>query len=650
MARIAAVLAAVFVTAGPATADHLQAHLEQPLQEISHTVDVRIEDGVATYVVQRQFKNTGGTADEVRLEIALPDGAVATGLRIRAKRTWHSGELLARDVAAARYQELTGRGVYDPKDPALLFWMATGTLFLQVFPVMPRSVSTVEYTLTAPTKYEAGRYHITYPRAVPQDREDLALVDPVITVRSDKTIPAVTLPRAGDPDADAQAKLAIAPAAITLWNARLGGIVASPQHAFARLELDAAPQISALPKRAQVVFALDLSYSAAKTLPAQLAIVRAYLGHLPDAEVELVAYRRTAVRVFGRFVAATTIDHAIEAAMQRGAFASGNGSALDEGARVAAAALTGRVGPHRIVMTTDELVRGSLRDDAIAALAGLDPATVVHVVVPQVEGDLAIMPATTAPLAAIVDGHHGIYAQLTGLAAQLPRELPKVVLELVRPTRIDRLTATGGFKVADTLAEGEGLRLFEDRPAAAPTKLTINGFLWNDPVRLEVGRSAVFDRATAGYVFGEAMHHSLTDAEMTVVAKAARAVSPVTSYLAIEPGVRPSTIGLPGGGATGWGTIGSGRYGTVGGGSHTSGRQQPDLQSLIGTKACVAAHRPAAGWGVKLAVDTTLDEVVDVRILDGSGAFATCLVEAAWAVRLDARFDLPHESFVVDLF
>jgi hypothetical protein len=125
----------------------------------------------------------------------------------------------------------------------------------------------------------------------------------------------------------------------------------------------------------------------------------------------------------------------------------------------------------------------------------------------------------------------------------------------------------------------------------------------------------------------------------------------VTSYLAIEPGVRPSKIGLPHGGGTGWGTIGTGRYGTLGvGGVSRGGRPQPDLQSLIDTKACIKTHRPATGWGVKLWIETTHDEIVDVQLQNGSGPLAACLVEAAWAVRLDHRFDMQREVFHVDLF
>src|SRR5262249_6512678 len=147
-----------------AHADVLHATRGQPLAEVTHTVDIRIEDGVATYRVRRVFANPGLVADEAGLAIDLPAGAAATGLRIRAHDTWFDGELMERDRAAALYPELTGLGAYKPKDPALLQWQWADKLYLQVFPVMPGGVSTVEYTLTVPTRYDAGRYWVSYPR------------------------------------------------------------------------------------------------------------------------------------------------------------------------------------------------------------------------------------------------------------------------------------------------------------------------------------------------------------------------------------------------------------------------------------------------------------------------------------------------------
>jgi hypothetical protein len=65
-------------------------------------------DGVAVYKVRRVFANAGTVADEAGLEIDLPYGAAATGLRIRARSRWYDGELLEReDGLFARLHQLS---------------------------------------------------------------------------------------------------------------------------------------------------------------------------------------------------------------------------------------------------------------------------------------------------------------------------------------------------------------------------------------------------------------------------------------------------------------------------------------------------------------------------------------------------------------
>jgi hypothetical protein len=93
--------------------------------------------------------------------------------------------------------------------------------------------------------------------------------------------------------------------------------------------------------------------------------------------------------------------------------------------------------------------------------------------------------------------------------------------------------------------------------------------------------SPAFSRVAAAFVFGEDRHGELSREEMLALAFFGRAVSPVTSYLAIEPGVRPSRIGIVGrgeGSGTGAGFgAGSGRMG--------GGRTPPNLAAAAGRQA-----------------------------------------------------------------
>ena len=147
-------------------------------------MDVTIENGTSKMVVRRTFENRGERTDEASLRIQLPPGAAVTGLRIKAGKVWHAGQLMERDKAAALYRELTGIGPHAPKDPAILFWVWADRVHLRIFPVLAGKRSLVEYTLTVPTAYENGRYSVTYPRA------GSGLATPKVKIRAPANSPA----------------------------------------------------------------------------------------------------------------------------------------------------------------------------------------------------------------------------------------------------------------------------------------------------------------------------------------------------------------------------------------------------------------------------------------------------------------------------
>ncbi|HUQ04430.1 MAG TPA: proprotein convertase P-domain-containing protein [Kofleriaceae bacterium] len=798
-------------TTTSATADELESALGEKLFEASHSVDVTVSDGIAIYKVRRVFANPGKVADEARLEIDLPYGAAATGLRIRARSQWFDGELMEAEKAAALYQELTGKGVWKPKDPALLYWRWADKLAMQVFPVLPGSTSTVEYTLTVPTRYSGGRVFLSYPRQSAEVAPNLAtpvlrvrpawadattmmkvdgirsatdapivLAPPVMpewleaiphedsasyvastievkdtaatraifttakltidiehTYKSDLRVALYTpanvridvfdgngggdndvrgafdlaLPsktkgagvwrlvvsdqaaldagslerwtlQLGDgkvvklaaadtpvfiPDAPESASdggvamIELAPPAIDVVTTRLGKVVASPAHAFGRLEVDTAPQLRPLPKAAQVVFAVDASHSMGPDgIAMQLKVVRAYLSHVPDAQVEIVLYRRQATRLFGTFVPATEIEARLKAATDAGKLVPGNGSALDEGVRLATAALGGRKGPLRVVVTTDDLLRGRWENkDALTAFAGLPAAAIVHVVEtdPRGGGDLSLSRDDEHALSEIALAHHGIFATLSG-GTDLGKELPGLVLGLVRPMRLDHFVIKGfdlekgkyDQTLPETLDEGTGLRMVVAH-TTAPARVELSGMIWGDKFKRVATVDAGFSLAAAGWVFSEDDHGELSHDEMMKVAMMGKAVSPVTSYLAVEPGTRPSTIGFEEGSGRGGmrgyrSAVPSVRMGSA------SSRKKPDPASLLGDaiKTCVATHKPAAGWTVTLAMESTYDEVVDVQPKAGDKALAACLVEAVWALRLPGSvYNMSRERFTFEL-
>jgi len=460
----------------------------------------------------------------------------------------------------------------------------------------------------------------------------------------------IFIPDAPESESDAGvAAICVGAPRIDTLAARLGRVSASARSGLTRVELDAAPRVSELPRRAQVVFVLDRSRSVgADGLAAQLALVRAYLAHVPDAEVEVVAFDRRAARLFGAMLPAPAALEKLGGAART--LVLGNGSALDAAARLAAGVLANRTGPKRVVLLTDELVRSSLpARHALAALDALAADTVVHVVVPVVDGDdrPALDRDDTGPLAPLATKHHGIRARIAGLPVRVEKDLAPLALELVRPTRIEQLAVSGFALESTTLREGEGLRLVKVG-AAAPSRLVVTGRLWSDPVRREIRATEPFSRASAAFVFGEDRHAELSPAEQMRVALYARAVSPVTSYVAAEPGTRPSTDGFDDANLYG-GLLGNEAGELTGGFGFGRSGFRPDLANLIDTEPCLAAHPQVGPWKVDLAVETTREEVVDVQTTT-PGAFAACLVETAWALHLEASaFQATRETFQVSL-
>ncbi|MSP61259.1 MAG: VWA domain-containing protein [Myxococcales bacterium] len=454
--------------------------------------------------------------------------------------------------------------------------------------------------------------------------------------------------------------IAIAAPPIDTVAARLGRVIASPAHGFLRLDLDAAPELRPLPRDASVVFVVDASHSVGEEgIARQIALARAYLAHVPDARFEVVLFRRFAARLAGAFAPAASFDPRIAAASRERRLAPGNGSALDLGLDAALAALRGRSGPKRVVLFSDAELRSSFpaaQTRALAILARLPGETVVHVVLPEGGGsdEAAARRDDDHPLAPIACAGHGLLAHLD-VGTTDPVKLRAAVLGLVRPIRIDR------FRVDAAVFEGTGIPSELDEGAsvramvaldAPPARVAVDGLIWSEPFHRVVEVSAPFSKATAAFVFSEDRHGALDPREMMAVAMLGQVVSPVTSYLAAEPGVRPSPIGLRR--LTGRGSgFGSGAGGLGGIGMGAGGGGRPELRPLVapGIDRCVAMHHPAPDWAVVLDVETTRDEIVDVAVTRGADlAIAPCLVEAAWSVRLHPTFAaFARERFTLDL-
>ena len=705
--HLTAALAILLSTSsGLAHADVLVATRGEPLIETRHEVEVSVDDGLATITVLRSFRNDGNVADQVEMDIELPWGTVATGLRIKAGSKWYEGDLMEADMAAVVYRSLTGYGPWKVKDPAILFWDDLGALSLWVFPVNPKTENTIEYTLVQPMDYRDGVYYMRYPALV--DQAELAVT--TLSVRSthkkakvwidgQKTAQgkAVTIGHRviTQEDADAygpsvvvecdtddwdmywyepfeddsypfcqeagEALVAVSAPKIDTVATRHGSFGFVDGGSVVRLEIDAAKQLRPAPKKASVVFVVDGSHSfTGEGIDAALDFASAFVPQLPDARYEVVVFRRHAQRLFDDFVKASQWKDTLRE-VPSSRLAAGNGSSLDAGLAAAAQILAPRKGPKRIIVISDVTMRSSFTTGvAHAALGLVDGDAIVHVVdlTPGSPGERAeAVRADDHDLSPVALGHGGIFVVVD--EGRRRADYHDAARDLVRPWKIEDFEILAGgewideIEVPEVLPEGRALRYMYTTDWQ-PGFVTLQGRIWNEPFTRVVPLDPDYGGSVVpALVFGTELHWDLGELEMMEAATAGAAVSPVTSYLSIEPGVRPSTVGFSADAESALGALigssfGFGGLGLTGTGTGGGGSSAPDWGALLAGYARKAAHPCLDGKGIEeqvsARIECTYDEIVDLNVyLESDDAVRTCVEDALWAVRLPDSFSI-HRS------
>ncbi len=653
--------AALALFASEGRADDVRGTRSEKLQERSHRIDLRLDRGHAALTVRRTVWNGGARHDQATFMIDLPAGAVATGLRTLGYRdaqpSWFDGELLEAEAAAAKYQELTGLGGYYPKDPALLSWRSQDRLALQVFPCAPGQPKTVEYTLKMPTEYREGRHHLVLPR---MGTERLAAELTVTAAQpgdglflDGKPVAAGTSVTLDKETTD----IALAPRAPGAIEGALASVPFDDDRVLVELRVDAAARLTEPPRNAHVVVLVDASRSIGqRDGAAAIAAARAMLAHLPDAKVEVLTFDREVRALHGRFVPAATADASLAVL----ALSRRNGSRIDDALARADALLAKapRGAPRRILALTDLRTRSRLTPSVVGA--AVKSGALVHVGVVG-EGEPSLERDDESPWAAPVRATGGLVWQGGASIAPIAAEpMAKVYEEWARPTRLHKLVVRAKgieealFADRTELHEGEGLEEHRVHDEAV-RELSVQGELWARPFRETMSPDEAHGRLWSALVFGSDLLGSIDEPAMMVLAMRGRAVSPVTSYLAIEPGVRPSTEGLEEGeglGLSGIGEGGGGRGEGIGLGSIGGIDPRGWLASALGPHLarCAPTARSA-----RVTLETTLREVVDVTgvSIAGSGADGAaesrCLEEAVWDLMLPSAFTSPEASYAIDL-
>jgi hypothetical protein len=608
-----------------------------PFEPLAHDVEVRVADGVAALTVHRAFR--GIETPELELVLALPSAGAVDRFRFAVNDRWSEGELLDAELASDRYGLLSGLAGIEghasegATPPALLESDGAGRVRLRAHPIAPTDTIEIELRIVSPACHANGRASIDYPF----DPLDPPSFSGQGTIRS----------ASGEDDfataCDADATILEGERAVIELEP-LEEVTATyavqplGERTAIRVAIDAPPELAPIPARPRMVFVVDGSYSQNDPgLTDQLAWAKATLAWTPDATVEVVVFRRHADRLFGRFVAAGELADAI-AALPAERLAPGNGSFLDRGLELASSLLASAGGETRVVVTSDLSMRSAFDVETVTAGLGRDLVHLLHRDGPASGAPMLYASSHDDELEQIARATGGMAATLAG--APDGESAVATAEELVHPIRLDDVELIGLPDVSydSAIDRGHRLRTTALLDSRAPDRIEVRALLWSTPVSFEIPRSGLVEDAMPAILIATAP--GLTEAERGELANEGGVVSELTSYLAERGGVDP----LPPAEAIGEG-ISIGTFtsfgtscGCCGGWSHVRPRSSDAwLRAAVEELATACAAR-----GATVQIETTFDEIADVSVeAERNGE---CLVEAIWALRLDASYRERHRT------
>jgi hypothetical protein len=630
---------------------------EEPeeVSEVEHRVEARVEGELVHLTVHRTFHNPGKSYTEWQEWLQLPQGGTVHGFTLEAQGQRTEGALLEADEAQRGYDALRRRGNAAPRTVALLSESGRETVHLRLWNVPPRASVTVHYSVRSRLDYSHGRSSFSYPgptetQAIkpvltvtpPYPGADIRLAPPETASETEKAMRAGELEASWEavPFQGIDARVGLMP-----WESGSLGFV----------QVRAAKRLSEAPERARVVFVVDASHSVGpKGIARQLAFTESYLQRLPDAMAEVVVFRRSAQRLFGRFVRASDWKASL-ANVPAERLEPGNGSHLDEGLRLAQRVLSEGNGPARMLVLTDGLLRQAF-EPASPSPATSAPDSAVHFLrLPNRKGWEPI--------------HRKLWEQPvrsacgTRLLLSSFRDLPPEDLEsLVRPVRLEKVWIKNehGEQLLDLddLQEGESLQEWLPSPQQPLRRLVLHGQFWgcpsSMPVQLDQALSADLGRNVYAEVDSD-FDSDTTEEEPTLsglreqLAKTGDWLSSARSFLAVPAGASASAEVDPQ--EEEGGVVGGVVSGSIGCGIGSP--QQPgnlpertaELTRLL-QAAATTCSRKGGGTPLQVRVEATGDEIVDVEVTGAtSTAQATCVREATWALRLPPLFDNGQQAF-----
>ncbi|HZA52192.1 MAG TPA: vWA domain-containing protein, partial [Myxococcaceae bacterium] len=417
-----------------------------------------------------------------------------------------------------------------------------------------------------------------------------------------------------------------------------------------RLELAAAPELAPRPIGARWVFAVDASRSMGEDgIRRQLALIPRVLVHSPNAELEVVLYRRTAERLFGRFVPATGFEAEL-ARVDPSRLTPANGSHLEVAAAEIGRILRDVQGPARAVLFTDEELRVAFSPEvAASSVRELPSGSVMHVVATEADPSyLPVFRTFEGPLAEVAHATGGVMLQVK---SELLDEENATGLEgLVRPVELERVTfdwAGADLSELDSLPAGEVHLETWVTNQGPPGRVRATGWLWGKIVDLSPPMDiALADELPELLVADESIIWD-DSGDLAHAARTAHVASEATSFVVPrgeDAPIPPPVLELSGIGTRGGCSSSCG----IGIGCRSAGKEigvgalDFDLAPVFeqALSRCHWDERAHARGTIEVRSAEILDVAIDAA---SSPEIARCVLEALWDTWLpDATPDGVH--------
>lgn len=611
MSRILPVLAVL--TALTASAAHTQGRPSQPAVRMTRmTVQVTVVDGVASTALTQTWRNDGSAAAEATWVLPLPPGAVADGFMLTVDGVPRAGEVLNAEAARGVYEGI----VRSRRDPGLLEYFGRGCLRARIFPIPAQGESSVRvgFRHVLPESLGLRRWSLAFGAAGAEGLAPERLVLD-LSIRSRKPIKNAFSPLGAvqvlqKDDHEVRASFEGTPAQLAehelalfygLSEAEFGldllthRAAADPEGTFLMLISPKREWQAGETLRKSIVFVLDTSGSMeGKKIEQAKAALRLFLGSLaPDDRFDVVPFATEAQPFFGERVPASA-DRIAEAMARIERLTAAGGTNID-GALAAALrgpAEDGRV-PIVVFLTDGEPTVGLTDPAAILAAVRAGNAARARLFV------LGVGARLDTHLLDTLAAENGGARDYVREEERLDDKTRALFAKLAHPVMTDLVLTIDGLqptqlvpaKLPDLFA-GDRLELFGRYAGEGAHAIRLSGLV--SGVRREYVYEGRFERGTPAEsaflapLWAERRVGQLLDAirlngtnpelvaEIERLGREYRIVTPYTSHLVVEPGLRVSASGPASPGAESGASTSDGFFLGYGGAPATA----PELEAL----------------------------------------------------------------------